>query len=102
MCPYVDECIKDICSNFTYILRLLLHIHVQLWTIGVVVRMSILDTKVDGSIPSINMLSPWARDFIRIASVDSAVKRVPGGDNLVKGVQCYELFGGIALNIRTF
>ena len=26
--------------------------------IGVVVRMSILDTKVDGSIPSINMFSP--------------------------------------------
>ena len=49
--------------------------------------------KVDGSNPSINMFSPWARDFIRIASVDSAVKWVPGGDNLVKGVQCYELFG---------
>ena len=63
--------------------------------------MSILDTKVDGSIPSINMFSPWARDFIRIASVDSAVKWVPGGDNLVKGVQCYELFGGIALKIHT-
>ena len=73
-----------------------------LWTIGVVVRMSILDTKVDGSIPSINMFSPWARDFIRIASVDSAVKWVPGGDNLVNGVQCYELFGGIALKIHTF
>ena len=29
-----------------------------LGTIGVVVRMSILDTKVDGSIPSINMFSP--------------------------------------------
>ena len=72
------------------------------WTIGVVVRMSILDTKVDGSIPSIDMFSPWARDFIRIASVDSAVKWVPGGDNLVKGVQCYELFGGIALKIHTF
>ena len=72
------------------------------WTIGVVVRMSILDTKVDGSNPSINMFSPWARDFIRIASVDSAVKWVPGGDNLVKGVQCYELFGGIALKIHTF
>ena len=48
------------------------------------------------------MFSPWARDFIRIASVDSAVKWVPGGDNLVKGVQCYELFGGIALKIHTF
>ena len=64
--------------------------------------MSILDTKVDGSIPSINMFSHWARDFIRIASVDSAVKWVPGGDNLVKGVQCYELFGGIALKIHIF
>ena len=73
-----------------------------LWTIGVVVRMSILDTKVAGSNLSINMFSPWARDFIRIASVDSAVKWVPGGDNLVKGVQCYELFGGIALKNHTF
>ena len=72
------------------------------WTIGVVVRMSILDTKVASSNLSINMFSPWARDFIRIASVDSAVKWVPGGDNLVKGVQCYELFGGIALKIHTF
>ena len=69
---------------------------------GVDVRMSILDTNVDGSIPSINMFPPWARDFIRIASVDSAVKWVPGGDNLMKGVQCYELFGGIALKIHTF
>ena len=74
----------------------------MLWTIGVVVRMSILDTNVDGSIPSINMFYTWARDFIHIASVDSAVKWVPGGDNLVKGVQCYELFGGIALKIHTF
>ena len=73
-----------------------------MWTIGVVVRMSTLDTKVDGSNPSISMFSPWARDFIRIASVDSAVKWVPGGDNLVKGVQCYELFWGIALKIHTF
>ena len=64
--------------------------------------MSILDTKVAGSNLSINMFSPWARDFIRIASVDSAVKWVPGGDNLVKGVQCYELFGGIALKNHTF
>ena len=57
----------------------------------------ILDTEVDGSNPGISMLCPWARHFIRIASVDSDVKWVPGGDNLVKGVQCYELFGGIAL-----
>ena len=64
--------------------------------------MSILDTKVAGSNLSINMFSPWARDFIHIASVNSAVKWVPGGDNLVKGVQCYELFGGIALKNHTF
>ena len=64
--------------------------------------MSILDTKVDGSIPSINMFSPCVRDFIRIASVDSAVKLVPSGDNLVKGAQCYELFGGIAHKIHIF
>ena len=73
-----------------------------MWTIGVVVRMSILDTKVAGSNLSINMFSPWARDFIRIASVDSAVIWVPGGDNLVKGVQCYELFGGIAHKNHAF
>ena len=48
------------------------------------------------------MLFPRARDFIRIASVDSAVKLVPGGDNLVKDVQCYELFGGIALKNHAF
>ena len=64
--------------------------------------MSTLDTNVAGSNHSIKMFSPWARDFIRIASVDSAVKWVLGGDNLVKGVQCYELFGGIALKIHTF
>ena len=64
--------------------------------------MSTLDTNVDGSIPSVKMFSPWARDFIRIALVDSAVKWVPGVDNPVKGVQCYELFGGIALKIHTF
>ena len=72
------------------------------WTIGVVVGMSILDTKVAGSNLSIDMFSPWARDFICIASVDSAVKWVPGGDKLVKGVQCYELFGGIALKNHAF
>ena len=48
------------------------------------------------------MFSPWTRYFIRIASVNSAVKWVPGGDNLVKGVQCYELFGGIALKNHAF
>ena len=48
------------------------------------------------------MFSPWARDFIRIASVGSAVKWVPGGYNLVNGVQCYELFGGIAFKNHTF
>ena len=91
----INLCIKMLDLNLSLALD-------KRWTIGVVVRMSILDTNVDGSIPSINMFSPWARDFIRIASVDSAVKWVPGGDNLVKGVQCYELFGGIALKIHTF
>ena len=64
--------------------------------------MSVMDTKFAGSNLSINMFSPWARDFNRIASVDSAVKWVPGGDNLVKGVQCYELFGGIAHTNHAF
>ena len=48
------------------------------------------------------MLCPWARHFIRIASVDSTVKWVPGWDNLVKDVQWYEPFGGIALKNHTF
>ena len=34
----------------------------------------LLDTAVDGSNPDISMLCPCARHFIRIASVDSAVK----------------------------
>ena len=61
-----------------------------------------LDTEVDGMNPNISMLCRWARHFIRVASVDSAVKLVPGGDNLVKGVQCYELYGGIALRNHAF
>ena len=48
------------------------------------------------------MLCPWARHFICIAPVDSAVEWVPGGDILVKGVQCYELFEGIALKNHAF
>ena len=43
-----------------------------------------------------------SKHFIRVASVDSAVKLVPAGDNLVKGVQCYEIFGGIALENHAF
>ena len=61
-----------------------------------------LYTEADGSIPGISMLCPLARHFIRIASVDSAVKLVPGGDNLVKDVQCYELFEGIKLENHAF
>ena len=61
-----------------------------------------LDTEVDGSNPGNSMLFPWARYFICIASVDSAVKWVPGGDNLVKVVQCYEIFGGIARKNHAF
>ena len=30
------------------------------------------------------------------------MKRVPGGVNIVNGVQCYELFGGIALRNNAF
>ena len=42
--------------------------------IGRLARMSVLDTEVDGSDPGSSMLFPWARYFICIASVDSAVK----------------------------
>ena len=73
------------------------------WSILVMlVRCRFLDTKVDGSNPGISMLCPWARQFIHITSVNSAVKWVPGGDNLVKGVQYYELFGGKNLKITHF
>ena len=92
-------------SNLCFIAKILEKLvlsQVSYEHIGVVVRMSIMDTDVDGSNPSISMFSPWARDFIRIASVDSAVKWVPGGDNLVKSVQCYKLFGGIALKNHAF
>ena len=37
-------------------------------------RMRFHDTEVDGSNPGNNMLFPCARRFIRIASVESAVK----------------------------
>ena len=61
-----------------------------------------LDTEVDGSNPGISMLCPRERHFIRIASVDSAVKLMPGRDTLVKGVQFYELFDGIAFKNQAF
>ena len=38
--------------------NLIIETYEDLRTIGLVVRMSILDTKVGGSIPSINMFSP--------------------------------------------
>ena len=59
-----------------------------------------LDTEVDSLNPGFGMLCPCAKTLF--ASVDSAVKLVPGGNNLVKGVQCYELIGGIALNNQAF
>ena len=65
--------------------------------IGRLARMSILDTEVDGSNSGSSMLFPWARHFI-----DSAVNWVPGGDNLVMDVQCYMLFGGIALKNHAY
>ena len=34
-----------------------------------------------------------SKTLYRISSVDSAVKCVPGGATLVKGIQCYDLFG---------
>ena len=70
--------------------------------IGWLARMSVLDTEVDGSNTGSSMLFSRARHFIRIVSVEAAVKLVPGGDNLVKDVQCYELFGGIAITNHVF
>ena len=74
-----------------------------IWSILVMwLECRFLDMEVDRSNPAISMLCPWARHCICIASVDSVVKWVPGGDNLVKGVRCYELFGGIALKSHAF
>ena len=70
--------------------------------IGRLVWMSVSGHRGRRLNPGNSMLSPWARDFICIASVDSAVKWIPGGDNLVKDVQCYELVGGIALKNHAF
>ena len=78
------------------------HVYCEIEHIGRLARRSVLDTEVDVSNPGSSMLFPCVRHFIRIASVDSAVKCLPGGDNLVKDVQCYELFGGIALKNHTF
>ena len=64
--------------------------------------MLVLDTEVDGSNPGSSMFFPSARHFIHIASVDSSVKWVPSGDNLVKDLLCYEFFGGIALKNHAF
>ena len=50
-------------------------------------RSSFLDTEIDVSNHGcIDVLCPWARYLIRIASVDSDVKSVLGGITLVKGV----------------
>ena len=70
--------------------------------IGRLVRMSVLYLEVDGSNPGRSMLCSWARLFIRIASVESAVKWVPGGDILVKNVQCYEIFWGTTLENHAY
>ena len=76
---------------------------VAFWSILVVLlECRFLDTEVYGSNPGFSMLCPSTRHFIRIASFDSAVKLVPGGDNLVRGVQCFDLFGGIALKNHAF
>ena len=44
--------------------------------------------------PAASLCCVLEQDTSRIASVDLAVERVPGGDTIVKGVQCYEFFGG--------
>ena len=63
--------------------------------------MSVLDTEVDSSNPA-SVCCVLEQDTVHVASVDSAVKCVPDGFNLVNGVQCYDLFGGIALKNRAF
>ena len=80
----------------------ILDIGLYWWHIGRLARMSVYGYRGRRFDPGNSMLFPWAGRFIRIASVDSAVKWVPGWDNLVKDVQCYELFGGIALKNHAF
>ena len=98
---WIEQMMKSLAYRYKSLL--LKFIELCNWSILVMwLECWFLDTEVDGSNPGISMLCPWARHFIRIASVDSAVKWVPGGNNLLKGAQCYELFGGIALKDHTF
>ena len=57
------------------------------------------DTETDGSntvVVSLGM-TIYPHCFSQLSC-----EMIPGGDNLVKGVQCYELFGGIALKNHAF
>ena len=74
------------------IVKLLIFCHVQNIHLVLWLECWFLHAEVDGSNPGISMLCPCARHLIRIASVDSAVKCVPGGDTLAKSVQCNEIF----------
>ena len=92
---YLDKCsilVKSYWSFYYYIIIILV-----VWF-----ECRFLVTEVDASNPGNSMLFPWARYFFCIASVDSAVKWVPGGDNFAMDVQCYELFGGITLKSHAF
>ena len=96
--------VKD-CLQFPSLLFILCSSPISLSMWGILVmwlECRFLVTEADGSNRGICMLCPCARHFICIASVNSAVKGVPGGDNLVMDVQCYELFGGIALRNHAF
>ena len=84
-------CVSNLCTTFNYKGILVMWLECRF-----------LDTEVDSSNPRISMLCLCARHFICIASVDSAVKLVPGGNNLVKVVQCCELFEGIAFQNHAF
>ena len=63
--------------------------------------MSILDTKVDGSNPKHQYVFSLRKRLYPHCFSRLSCEMSTGGDNLVKGVQCYELFGGIALKIHT-
>ena len=109
VCVYIHIAVDLVWSSICASVNLLGHlfrISTFWWTIWsklvLWLECRFLDSDVDGSNPGISMLCPWARHFICISSVDSAENWIPGGHNHVKGVQCYELFRGIARKNHAF
>ena len=70
--------------------------------IGIVVRMSILDTKGRRFEPQHQYVFSLSKRLYPHCFSRLSCEMSTRWDNLVKGVQCYELFGGIALKNHAF